>query len=354
MTAAVYLFALTGKTRSTTTTSRRTTRTRGRSRTTAGPSTTRARATRCSSTRTCRRPTSPTKEAILQRKKSSGDEHRHLRLPPGARPVPRLHAPGFVPLGQQQPARRLSATRTTTWSSTGSSSPPSVASFDERAAGILHSFHGVNPMQLVYLTNMYADGGDACADETYHTWFRDKRPALGQRAHLRARARAGLRDGRPQQGLLQGPDPQEHACAQLARARPAPGKAYLDFNTGWEPREPLRQVVGAHRARHLLPGVVRAAALEVRGLTSRELAYEAAVSAKRKPRAAEARKPAKRAVKAKAAKKTPSKARTLVRAVGRAVARAVKKAKPALKRKKGDPAAVMDACCVLCPSRTSS
>ncbi|MGC4090903.1 MAG: glycoside hydrolase family 9 protein [Polyangiaceae bacterium] len=44
----------------------------------------------------------------------------------------------------------------------------------ERVAGILHSFHGVNPMQLVYLTNMYADGGDACADEAYHTWFRDK------------------------------------------------------------------------------------------------------------------------------------------------------------------------------------
>jgi hypothetical protein len=35
-----------------------------------------------------------------------------------------------------------------------------AVSYRERAAGMLHSFHGVNPMQLVYLTNMYADGGD--------------------------------------------------------------------------------------------------------------------------------------------------------------------------------------------------
>jgi hypothetical protein len=40
-----------------------------------------------------------------------------------------------------------------------------------RALGILHYFHGVNPFGIVYLSNMYKYGADYCADEIWHDWF---------------------------------------------------------------------------------------------------------------------------------------------------------------------------------------
>jgi hypothetical protein len=108
--------------------------------------------------------------------------------------------------------------------------------FIERAAGILHSFHGVNPMQLVYLTNMYAYGGDACADEAFHTWFRDKHPTWDN-------ARSGLG---PAPGYVTGgPNKQycsgvgaEHACGKSPVREQPPEKAYVDSNTSWEPENP--------------------------------------------------------------------------------------------------------------------
>jgi hypothetical protein len=44
-------------------------------------------------------------------------------------------------------------------------------SYGERALGVLHYFHGVNPFAMVYLTNMYALGATRSANEMYHTWF---------------------------------------------------------------------------------------------------------------------------------------------------------------------------------------
>lgn len=35
----------------------------------------------------------------------------------------------------------------------------------------LHYIHGVNPMNLVYLSNMYQSGGDNCVNQFYHGWF---------------------------------------------------------------------------------------------------------------------------------------------------------------------------------------
>jgi hypothetical protein len=43
--------------------------------------------------------------------------------------------------------------------------------YRERALGILHYFHGVNPFGMVYLTNMYADGATNSVNEIYHSWF---------------------------------------------------------------------------------------------------------------------------------------------------------------------------------------
>ncbi|HWA78554.1 MAG TPA: glycoside hydrolase family 9 protein [Polyangiaceae bacterium] len=112
------------------------------------------------------------------------------------------------------------------------------ASFVERAAGILHSFHGVNPMQLVYLTNMYADGAEQSADETYHTWFRDKDPRWDNARTSELGPAPGYVTGGPNKSYCQGQDPKEHACARSAVRDQPPEKAYLDVNTSYEPQNP--------------------------------------------------------------------------------------------------------------------
>ena len=52
----------------------------------------------------------------------------------------------------------------------------SVPSFDEtvnknRALHYLHYLHGVNPLNIVYLSNMFKYGGENTVTEFYHTWF---------------------------------------------------------------------------------------------------------------------------------------------------------------------------------------
>jgi endoglucanase len=108
----------------------------------------------------------------------------------------------------------------------------------QRAAGLLHSFHGVNPMQLVYLTNMYHDGGDACADETYHVWFRDKHPIWDNARTSRLGPAPGYVTGGPNKAYCDGQDPKEHACARSAVRKQPPEKAYVDTNVGYEPSNP--------------------------------------------------------------------------------------------------------------------
>jgi hypothetical protein len=114
-------------------------------------------------------------------------------------------------------------------------SRPSV---EERAAGLLHSFHGVNPMQLVYLTNMYADGADASADEAYHTWFRDKDPRWDNARTSELGPAPGYVTGGPNKDYCKDQKPDEHACAKSPVRQQPPEKAYFDLNTSWDPPNP--------------------------------------------------------------------------------------------------------------------
>jgi hypothetical protein len=41
----------------------------------------------------------------------------------------------------------------------------------DAALGYVHYLHGVNPLNIVYLSNMYQYGGDNCVNEFYHSWF---------------------------------------------------------------------------------------------------------------------------------------------------------------------------------------
>jgi hypothetical protein len=49
--------------------------------------------------------------------------------------------------------------------------PDNAAEYQTRALETLHYFHGVNPLAMVYLSNMYAAGVTRSANEIYHTWF---------------------------------------------------------------------------------------------------------------------------------------------------------------------------------------
>ena len=116
----------------------------------------------------------------------------------------------------------------------GLAAPADRASFVERAEGMLHSFHGVNPMQLVYLTNMYDYGGDECADELFHTWFRDQNPLWDNARTSKMGPAPGYVTGGPNTQYCGGAPP-DHACSKSPVKTQPRGKAYVDSNTGWEP-----------------------------------------------------------------------------------------------------------------------
>ena len=48
-----------------------------------------------------------------------------------------------------------------------------AAAYRAASAGYLHYLHGVNPLTMVFLSNMYDYGADNCVNEMYHSWFGD-------------------------------------------------------------------------------------------------------------------------------------------------------------------------------------
>ena len=52
--------------------------------------------------------------------------------------------------------------------------PTNNASYSQKSASMLHYFHGVNPLGIVYLSNMYSFGAERSANEIYHQWFSDQ------------------------------------------------------------------------------------------------------------------------------------------------------------------------------------
>lgn len=88
----------------------------------------------------------------------------------------------------------------------------------------VHYFHGVNPLGLVYLSNMYEIGGDRCANEIYHTWFGD-----GTKWDHAINSENG-----PPPGFVTGGPNKDFSLSNISPpAGQPPQKSYLDFNTGW-------------------------------------------------------------------------------------------------------------------------
>lgn len=115
----------------------------------------------------------------------------------------------------------------------------------EAALDYIHYIHGVNPLSLVYLSNMSGFGAENSANEFYHTWFTDKSAKWD---------RVGTSTYGPPPGFLTGgPNPSydvDGCCAagtcgtpQLMalctseNVTPPKGqpkqKAYKDFNSNW-------------------------------------------------------------------------------------------------------------------------
>lgn len=102
--------------------------------------------------------------------------------------------------------------------------PSSNPGLKEKANELIHYFHGVNPMGLVYLSNMYAFGGDRCINEIYHTWFNDGTDWDNALTSTYGPAPGFVAGGANKDFSLSNPSPP---------AGQPPQKSYLDFNTGW-------------------------------------------------------------------------------------------------------------------------
>jgi hypothetical protein len=114
----------------------------------------------------------------------------------------------------------------------------------DASLGYIHYIHGVNPLNMIYLSNMYSYGGDNCVNEFYHSWFCNGSAKWD---------RVGKSQFGPAPGYLTGgPNPSYNwaeccpggcgsatnnaACVSetISPPRNQPKqKSYKDFNTSW-------------------------------------------------------------------------------------------------------------------------
>lgn len=119
-----------------------------------------------------------------------------------------------------------------------------------RAKEFVHSFHGVNPLGIVQLSNMYAFGADYSINEIYHTWF----------ANGSIYDNALLSTNGPAPGFVVGGPNKDFTITTLSPPYGQPAsKSYLDFNDGypnnsWEVSEPAIYYQAAYI--RLLTGVI--------------------------------------------------------------------------------------------------
>ncbi|MEB3885413.1 glycoside hydrolase family 9 protein, partial [Lyngbya sp. CCY1209] len=110
--------------------------------------------------------------------------------------------------------------------------PENSESYEARALSHLHYLHGVNPLNMVYLSNMYEYGAENSANEMYHEWFGD---GIYDNALTSSNG--------PAPGYLTGGANQFYSGGELqTQVDEPPMKAYLDendpFQASWEFTEP--------------------------------------------------------------------------------------------------------------------
>jgi len=114
----------------------------------------------------------------------------------------------------------------------------------EAAENYIHYIHGVNPLNMVYLSNMYNFGAENCVNEFYHSWFTDgssKWDRVGESTYGPA---PGFLTGGPNPGYDWdgccpngcGSSSNNAKCYSESIAPPKDQpdqKSYKDFNTSW-------------------------------------------------------------------------------------------------------------------------
>ncbi|MEM6638559.1 MAG: glycoside hydrolase family 9 protein [Pseudomonadota bacterium] len=112
------------------------------------------------------------------------------------------------------------------------------------AAGFLHYLHGVNPLGLVYLSNMGGYGAERSVDTFYHSWFRDGSALFDSVAESNYGPAPGFLVGGPNpfynwDGCCPAScgSPDNNALCGLAAPSPPvaqpPKKSYAEFNDSW-------------------------------------------------------------------------------------------------------------------------
>ena len=105
---------------------------------------------------------------------------------------------------------------------------PYASSYRARALGILHYFHGVNPLGMVYLSNMQSYGATTSVNEIYHVWFAAKTRWSDARTS-ECGPPPGYVPGGPNAGAAKAGVP---ASLSPPSGQP-PQKSYKDWNNGW-------------------------------------------------------------------------------------------------------------------------
>ena len=113
----------------------------------------------------------------------------------------------------------------------------------EAAEEYLHYIHGVNPLGLLYLSNMYDYGGDNCVNQFYHSWFYEGTDYDEYGVSAYGPAPGFLTGGANPQYSIDGCCPSGCGSSENNAKCNFTGKdnllnqpdqkSYLDFNSGW-------------------------------------------------------------------------------------------------------------------------
>lgn len=102
--------------------------------------------------------------------------------------------------------------------------PSRNAALERKADQMLHYFHGVNPLGLVFLSGMEGRGAERGIQEIYHTWFGDGTDWDNSRTSLYG----------PAPGFVTGGPNKDFSVTTITPpAGEPPLKSYKDWNTSW-------------------------------------------------------------------------------------------------------------------------
>ena len=108
--------------------------------------------------------------------------------------------------------------------------PANHDSYRLKAEETLHYFHGVNPFNMVYMTNMATYGGEKSVDELFHSWFKDGSAWDNVKTSAKGGPAPGYVPGGPNKRYKPGDG---SACVQAPPCNQPAQKSYKNWNTVW-------------------------------------------------------------------------------------------------------------------------